>query len=331
MRRSGASGRGRATLLALALLGGGVAAAEELRDWLARMDRAVETLNYHGVLVHMHGGEADVLRIVHRVEDGRVTERITSVDGPGREIIRDDDHVTCIMPDQQAVLVEPRDERDGSQSPLRGRLPLLEAFNADFYTLAFVAGGKVAGRDTRAISVQPRDDYRYGYGLWLDELTGMPLKVQLRDAAGVVVEEIMFADITLPPAIDAEDVRPSMTTESYATKRMPARIDEPADARAPAWEATELPAGFRLTVSHARAAANGAPTRQMVYSDGLASVSVFIDSGLGAGESGEGASMMGGANAYTTRQNGHVITAIGEVPMRTVELIAHAMRPLSQP
>ncbi len=176
----------RLSALSVLALFGLAQAADDPDDWLRRMSEAVELLNYEGTLVHMHGEEADVLQVVHRVENGRVSERLTALGGAGREIIRNDDEVTCIFPDQQSVLVEQRKDRDSSQSPLRGSLPSAERISSAHYHVAFLRSSRVAGRNAQIIAIRPKDSYRYGYRLWIDRATAMPLKSQLRDDQGNV-------------------------------------------------------------------------------------------------------------------------------------------------
>lgn len=319
-------------LAAAVLAGRSAAAADDPRAWLDRMARAIDELNYAGDLVHVHGGDTSVMRIVHRVEDGRVTERITSEDAE-REIIRTDDTVTCIFPDQRTVLVEERDAGDaGGGSPLRAHLPGAGGLDAALYHVAFAGAERVAGRKTLAIAIRPKDGFRYGYRIWLDEQTALPLHTQLVDEAGNTMEQVRFTDIELPGTIPDSAVRPSVSTESFAVRRSPSPA-APADGPLGAdWGAAELPPGFRLSVRQARVSPDArAGLRHLVYSDGLATVSLFIEPAVAASEQAEGLSQIGAANAYTTTVDGHMITAVGDVPARTVELLARSARPPAQP
>lgn len=304
-------------------------AADSPESWLMRMAESVEGLNYQGTLVHMHGGDADILMIVHRVEDGRVTERITAIDGAGREIIRDDDQVMCILPDKQAVIVEPRDAGNSKQSPLQGRLPRLDTFDQRYYSLSLQGDGSIAGRAAILLAVQPADEFRYGYRMWLDLETGMPLKTQLRDTAGTVLEQILFTEISIGGDISLSAVQPSASIQEFNWQRTTS--SEVADGSQANWhwQATQLPAGFRPMAVRSKIVPGAAsPVEQFVFTDGLATVSVFVESGMGSGDEGEGVSSMGAANAYTFRHRGHLITAVGEVPVTTVEMIAMSMRPM---
>jgi sigma-E factor negative regulatory protein RseB len=187
------------------------------------------------------------------------------------------------------------------------------------------------GRDTRIVTVRPTDNYRYGYRVWLDSATAMPLKVQIAGEDGVVIEQLLFSDISLPERIPASAVQPSMAIDSFSWRRSPTASDPgPAAAvGAEAWRVDSLPPGFSLRTVRSEGAKNAETSLEhLVYSDGVASVSVFIESGVAAGEQGEGPSRMGGANAYTTVLEGYLITAVGEVPVRTVETIARSIRPV---
>jgi sigma-E factor negative regulatory protein RseB len=316
-------------LLLAALPCAAAAAGDSPKAWLERMANAVEYLNYEGTLVHLNGGDTSVMHVTHRVEKGRVTERIISDDG-GRQIIRTDDEVTCIFPDQRTVLVEPRDDGDQSQSPLRGHLPRAASIDASLYLLSFAAPERIAGRDTKGIAIRPKDAFRYGYRIWVDRATGMPLKTQLVDEQNRVLEQVLFTQIMLPGQIPVSAVKPSVPIDSFAVRRTERPAVAAADPSVVDWGASELPPGFKVAVRKAKVAPDaGSGLRHVVYSDGLATVSLFVEPAVAASEQAEGLSQIGAANAYTTTIDGHMVTAIGEVPARTVEIFAQSARPVA--
>lgn len=320
-------GPGTGIFCALLLIPALGAAADDPRAWLERMTNAVEYLNYEGKLSHVLGGDSSTLDIVHRVENGRVTERLFSQDA-GREIIRNDDTVTCIFPDQRTVLVEERDVQDKEQSPLRGRLPGAESIDESLYHVGFAGSDRIAGRNAQGIAIRPKDAFRYGYRIWLDRVTAMPLKTQLVDEEGNVLEQIWFSEIMLPSRIPASAVQPSMSTNNFSIRRSSTTTAAAAGPQIEDWGAGETPPGFRLTVRQAKVAPDaGTGLRHLVYSDGLATVSLFIEPAVAASEQAEGLSQIGAANAYTTTIDGRMITAVGEVPARTVEIFAVSARP----
>ena len=297
------------------------------------MGYALEYLNYEGTLIQLDGADAAVMRVVHRVENGVPTERITAMDEVGREIIRRGDDVTCILPDQKEVLVGEGAEGQQGASPLRQQFAGDVNFDDRYYRLAIASGGRLVGRDTRVVTVRPTDNYRYGYRLWLDHATAMPLKVQVSGDDGVVVEQLLFSDISLPERIPESAVQPSVTIDSFTRQHSPRSAPAaPAAAESSAWRVESLPPGFRLrAVRSQRSGTAAAALDHLVYSDGVASVSVFIEAGVMPLEQGEGPSRIGAANAWTTMTGGYLVTAVGEVPVRTVETIARSVRPVSGP
>lgn len=316
-------------LVASAVLAGPALGADDARGWLERMGQALETLNYEGTLIQLQGTDVAVMRIVHRVENGVQTERITALDDVGREIIRQEQEVIFILPDEQAVMVGARGEKAVGMSPLRQQLGGVR-FDDLYYKLTAASAGKLLGRTTHLVTIQPADTYRFGYRVWLDQATGMPLKVQIADSDGEVVEQLRFSDISLPERIPASALQSSAKLDSYTWQRPPAASGSgpsPAEKQGN-WRAVALPPGFSLrAVRSEQAEEDTDALEQLVYSDGVASVSVFVESGVAAAERGEGPSRMGAANAYTTDLGVYMITAVGEVPLSTVKAIARAIRP----
>lgn len=297
--------------------------AESAREWLSRMSDAVERLNYEGTLVNMQGSEVETLFIIHRYADGEVSERIVAMDGPGREIIRHQDQVTCIFPDQRRVLVDERTD----VSPLVAALPAYSEELERHYGLSLGGSARVAGRQARKVEIKPKDAYRYGYTLWLDEETGMPLKSQLEDERGDMLEQLKFTKIELPDSIPASAIASQIDTTGFRFVR--AVPDQERPLAASRWRVGGLPAGFRLSFTTVKVmSGSDTPVEHRVYSDGLASVSVFIEDPANTEvEAMTGFSRVGSTNAFSRRLNGHTVTAVGEVPRTTVRSIAISLVP----
>jgi sigma-E factor negative regulatory protein RseB len=303
-------------------------AADDSTEWLERMGQAVDTLNYRGVLVHMYSGEADVSQIVHRVAEGIVTERVTAMDETGREIIRNNGKVTCIFPDRKVIMVE--HQMDADTTPGVGQFPKFRDLDQASYSVEMIGAARAVGREAVILSVMPMDSYRYGYRLWLDRDTAMLLKSQLLSERGSVVEEFMFTDISFADSIPVADAQSSIDVDSFTWERPEPAMNIQVRLDAALWSATDLPAGFALAAVRSKQGSDGKdPMEQLVYSDGLASVSVFVEVGVAASEQAEGPSQVGAANAYTTTLDGRLITAVGDVPERTATMIAKSVQPAS--
>jgi len=308
--------------------------AEDPREWLEKMNHALATRNYDGTFFHLSEGRVETMRIVHRVRAGSVTERLQSLDGSGREFVRNNDELTCYLPDQHTVLVEPRPEH----GPFLGSLPQFGLGVNEFYRIESLPAARILGRAARVIAVTPKDQFRFGYRLWLDEKTAMPLKTQLCDSRGQVIEQIFFARLEMPESIPDSALAPAVRTEGMRWVRQGPSHDTASPALS-AFRARELPPGFHLTIAGAQTIGGAtAPASHLVYSDGLATVSVFVEApppnapGADANAAApaeppmQGLARVGSGYAYSTVVQGHQVTAVGEVPAQTVEFIAHSVK-----
>jgi sigma-E factor negative regulatory protein RseB len=292
----------------------------EPNDWLNRMAAAVQRTSYEGTVIRIRNGEAEAIKVVHTISDGIVHEKVVSQEGDGLEIIRKGNEVHCILPDSRSVLVDEWDDR----STLFSTLPSSDVRFGNEYDVSVVRKERVAGRQAVLVAIRPHDDYRFGHRIWLDTETAFPLQTQLIDTDGTPIEQVKFADINLSRSIDPDMLSPSVDISSFrwvdqAPRHANHAINTP-------WRAAELPRGFRAVATHGETMPGGTEvTTHILYSDGLANVSVFI---APAGESmEEGALEIGGSSSYSTVIEGHRVTAVGEVPTMTLEQIATTMKP----
>jgi sigma-E factor negative regulatory protein RseB len=288
------------------------------------MDHALTTRNYDGTFSHWQGGRVEMLRIIHRVQDGAVSERLASLDGSGREFIRTGSSLACYLPDRRTVLVEERP----TEESLVG-FPTVNDQTASLYDIRELGHTRLNRRETHVITVSPKDEYRYGYRLWIDDSTAMPLKSQLADAHGQVIEQIVFASLTLSSRIPDVAFRPEISTEGFRWLRNDAAPHLQPGSAGLAWNAMSLPPGFRMTARSAQILPGSAgPVDHLVFTDGFASVSVFVErqpAPSGPPPVPESATV-GSSSAFSTVVDGHKITAVGEVPPATVRFIASQLK-----
>jgi sigma-E factor negative regulatory protein RseB len=297
-------------------------ADDDARQWLARTDEALATRNYQGVFVHEHAGHTETLRVIHRVVGDVVSERLLSMDGSGREFIRRGTELTTYLPDRHLVLVE----NSPDKSLLLSGLPRVDASTASQYEVRMLEHTRVSGRDAVLIAVTPMDALRYGYRLWVDAATGMPLKTQLRDDHGDVLEQIVFTDLRLPAHIADSLLEPAVDARNYRWVRRDHDVDVASLGARITWQAGALPPGFRMTASSTQMLPGGSsPVEHLVFSDGMASVSVFVEPQSGATPAHDDAARLGSSSAYSTIIEGYRVTAVGEVPLDTVRTIAQAV------
>jgi sigma-E factor negative regulatory protein RseB len=151
--------------VAISAMPTGALAQQSPAEWLERMASAVGSTNYQGTVIRQMRGESEALKVVHKIVDGVVNERVTSQEGNGLEIIRIGNDVHCILPDQKSVLVEGWN----NQSTLFSPLPRTEVVDTPQYDLSITREGRVAGRAAVLLAVRPHDEYRYAHRIWLDK------------------------------------------------------------------------------------------------------------------------------------------------------------------
>lgn len=313
-----------AAMMLLALCGAGCLCAGNAfaddgpHELLDRMSTAVQTTNYEGTVLRISDGHAEALKVIHTVTDGVIREKVIAQEGNGLEIIRNGNEVHCILPEQKSVLVEEWND----QSTLFSTLPSSNLRFGSEYDVKIAGKQRVAGREAVQIAIKPHDEFRYEHRVWLDTETGFPLQTQLIGADGAPLEQIKFADIRLDPEIVATSLTSTYSTENFKWYNQPKRpASRVVDNR---WQNTSLPLGFRLVSSQAEVMPGSDDTvTHLLYSDGLASVSVFI--ALHADERMSKRGRAGASNSYSTVNGDYRVTAVGEVPAATVERIATSM------
>lgn len=292
---------------------------DSARQWLDNMSESLQSLDYDGTFVYYHDGKLEAMRIVHQAGAGGEKERLMSLTGSAREVLRDDKAVTCIMPDNKSVMV-------GQSRPRQPFPDVPEDLDSlsPYYQLRDVGEDRVAGLMTRVIDITPRDKYRYGYRFWIDTTNFMLLKFELSAVDGTAIEQVMFTGLRVGDRIPAADLEPSLTGEGYNWFRQGTTAGNPAATPGqPDWTIKQLPAGFNLTdYQRKRLHQGGAQAEHMVFSDGLATVSVYVEKMMADSTAFTGLSSMGAMNAYGTVLDDHQITVVGEVPAATVQNMA---------
>ncbi|MBT8098611.1 MAG: MucB/RseB C-terminal domain-containing protein [Gammaproteobacteria bacterium] len=317
--------RHSAAKLTLALCGVAIFAQESVRadegphEWLDRMSRAVQSTNYEGTVIRISNGRTEALKVIHTVTDGIIKERVIAQEGDGLEIIRIGNEVHCILPGRQSVLVEEWND----QSTLFSTLPSSHLRFGNEYDVKIVAKDRVAGRDAIRLAIKPHDEFRYEHRVWLDTQTGFPLQTQLIGNSSEPLEQVKFADINFDTEINASALMPTYSTENFKWYNQPRRqITKVEDSN---WHNPNLPAGFELvSAQHEVMPGTTDVVTHLLYSDGLASVSVFV--APHADEKISAKKRAGASNSFSTVIKDFRITAVGEVPAATVERVASSMQ-----
>jgi sigma-E factor negative regulatory protein RseB len=291
------------------------AQSPETLSWLRKIHDATQRLSYTGTFVYQNGDRTETSRITRYVDASGDIEKLEVMDGVPREIVRTKDTVRCYLPDSRVVKVDRRAERT-----FPALLPERISALARHYDISLGETRRIAGFDCQAVLLKPKDNLRYGYKLYADVNSGMLLEAVTVDSAGRKVEEFRFTQLTLG------NVTRDMVRPRHAVKEWRVEDTEAAPTRLAGWGlASELP-GFRKVTELKRRLGESGPVGQMVYSDGLAAVSVFIEPLEGRRDPVRtGLASMGAIHIYTREVANHMITVVGEAPAVSVQRIADAV------
>ncbi len=291
-------------------------------SWLRKMASASRQLNYTGTFVYRHGSDIEASRIVHFVNAaGGEFEKLETLDGPPREVIRTNDQVTCYLPSSRTVLVEKRSAR---RFPSMLPAPLTSGI-AEHYTVREAGLDRTAGYRCRVLLLMPKDRLRYGHEFCAEASSGLPLRAKTFNEKGGVLESFAFTELKLGGKFDREQVQSRYAADSKDWKIGRSASPSSAHASSTGWVLSrELPGFKKVTESRRSIAGRGSPVSHLVYSDGLAAVSVFIEP-LPKSRPRRSLSHQGAVNIYVRLVDDHMVTALGEAPAETVMRIANSL------
>ncbi len=299
-------------LAALPALADTAAPIEQLRQ----MAQSLRTLDYEGSFVFQSGARVDTLRIVHSAA-GIERERLTRMSGPPSQATRQGQSITVRQEGKAPVSFSA-----GATARLLPLVPVdAAALPNENYRLRMADPDRVAGYDTNVIDIAANDAYRYSYRLWLDREHQLPLRVAVLDDNQRIVEQYMFAVLLIGSAsaanLSVDDASAPVTTApAAATLRGNAR-----------WTVNDLPQGYSLRARQAMPS-SGKDSEQLVFSDGLASVSAYIEP-TPEPISDDVALARGAMNVYIHRDRSWRYTVLGNVPAATVQRIAVSISAVS--
>ena len=241
-------------------------------DWLKTAAFAAHQTDYSGVFVYQYGNHVETSRIAHIVAPDSEYEKLESLDGPKREIVRHHGQVWCYS---NHKMVQVGSEQSQGSFPLL--LPgQLSALN-DNYLIKDEGRGRVAGYDTQIILFQPKDSLRYAHKIWIHTDSGLLLKSIVLNEKNEVVEQYAFTQLKFGTEADRSWIKSSNEMESAANKVKPYSAGH-AKSFNSGWVVDAMPLGFKKTMEILRPMpGKHAPVTQLVFSDGLSAISVFIE------------------------------------------------------
>jgi sigma-E factor negative regulatory protein RseB len=303
-----------------------IADKRDAQAWLKKIQTAAKTLNYSGTFVYQQANQVRTSRITHIRSGKNEIEKLEILDGKQREYIRRNNEIISYVPDTKTLLIEKR----VAQDVFPAMLNVNPASLTDHYQVRKGGTARIAGYSTQAIILEPRDNLRYGYKLWAEKKSGLLLRAQTINQKVEVVEQISFSQIQIG-GIHRNRVKPTFTnTQGWHVENAVMR-----QMKVSGWSVKSLPPGFKkirevqrlVSDSPAVQASNSASAArevsQIVFSDGLAAISVFIEPSS-SGRT-EGYMQQGAVNIVGKRQGDFWLTIVGEVPLLAIRQVANSI------
>lgn len=309
--------------------------------WLETMAFAAHQTNYSGTFIYQYGNQVETSRITHVVDKNGEHGRLERLDGERLEIIRNNGQVWCYFGNHK-VRVEPF--RGGREFPalLPEQLTLL---NRNYLVKQESGDARVAGFHAHAILIQPRDNLRYIHKVWAHNDSGLLLKAEVLDDRGDVIEQYAFTQLNIGGNIDRGWIKKeppgsesSSETSAFHSHREPHQKElphivhqVPVGAKIvpvnSGWRVDAMPPGFKKIAEVSRQIhGKDGSVIQMVYSDGLAGISIFIEKSDNDEDDHPNLFSQGIIQVYSKPIGEHLVTVVGEVPPQTVMQVADSVR-----
>ena len=308
-----------------------------INDWLMRAHESSKKRAYIGTYVLSSGGAMSTAKIWHVCEGDQQMERVETLTGAPRSIFRHNDKVVTFMPEQKVVRTEKRE--------LSGSFPdLVQSANnkiADFYSLKSEGTDRIAGLDADVVLLHPKDNLRFGYRVWTEQKKGLVVKLQTLDIDGKLLEQAAFSELQLDAPVKMDKLVQMMGKVSGYREERPVLVKT--TAKAEGWTLKGTVPGFQPISCYKRpaagaisnaagnvgsgagSAANSDEPMQWIFSDGLASVSLFVEPFDRQRHDKETNAVMGATQSISKQLGSYWLTVMGEVPLQTLRLFANGL------
>jgi sigma-E factor negative regulatory protein RseB len=298
-----------------------VLANGNVNEWLVRIQAAGRNRAYIGTYVVSSDQGVSTARIWHVCDGTQQMERVETLSGAAQTTLRHNDQVVIHNPATKTTLVERRQIWAGIDEIVRN------AAIPEHYNARIASMDRVAGLDAKVLELTARDKWRYSYRVWMEKSTGLVLRMQTLDTNGAMLEELSFSDIQLPAPVKMENIQRLITaaTDESAGNRVNKLAETKLTLTDAAWKIKPVVPGFQSVACYSSGGREQDRTQQCVYSDGLATVSVFSrqsdSSALAQGQ----VSRMGSTRAMAVRYDLWQLTFVGEVPVATLKAFAESV------
>jgi sigma-E factor negative regulatory protein RseB len=285
--------------------------------WMRRLVRNTADTSFELVFV-VSGNQKETMPYMWRrgkMPDESAIEQLSLLNGPGFEQVAHLGKLSIFEPGFAPYSVQ----SDNVQGPIPQAFIYAGVDIEEAYDVLLMGRNRITGRMAQQIRVISKDKTRFGYHLWLDEQSGLLLKLDMYDLDGSLLEQIQVTQLTVSENVNkifagfSVDQLPQVSTR---TTQAPRNL---------LWQVSYLPLGMKVVKQDVhRIERTGQMTEYMLLSDGLVDVSVYVMSANDAFQ--EDLSIATGSNAVVSKTDGRVqVTVIGDIPVITADKIADSI------
>lgn len=286
-------------------------------DWLNRLAEQTDVLSFESIFVVTSSGKDAMPYIWRRatIHNGHRLEQLSLLNGPGFEQIAHQGTVSVFEPGFPAYSVK----GEYVQSPIPDAFIHNPSAILDGYDAIIMGRNRIAGRMAQHIRVVSKDKTRFGYHLWMDEASGLLLKLNTYNLEGKLIEQLQVTQLNISNDLDQlfENFNPDQMPENqlpFSHKQTDLK-----------WDISFLPLGMNvIQKSLHRIQRTGQLAEYMLLSDGVVDVSVYLFEANPAFD--QQSSWHSGQNAVVARSDGRVqVTVLGKIPEKTANQIADSI------
>ena len=290
--------------------------------WLQRAAQAARQASYEGVYVHTNGDRISTVRVTHITGAGEEHERIEPLDGPDTlEIVRRNDEMYCRFPDAKTVRLDPRITNRFFPGILSASAETIAAS----YDVKLGKTERVLGYECQWIRLDPKDGLRFPQRVCSEMNSGLVLRAKVFNGERQVIEQYSFTDLKLGPQVGRTDLKSIFRARNRQWLSDGSPRDEASNAET-GWTVTRVPAGFNKVAELKRTLpGRSQPVSQIVLTDGLASLSVFVEPNPSPPRTAEASSEDGTTTFFVRPMGDQLVTVLGEVPLSTAQQVARSV------
>jgi sigma-E factor negative regulatory protein RseB len=290
--------------------------------WLQRAAQAARQASYEGVYVHTNGDRISTVRVTHITGAGEEHERIEPLDGPDTlEIVRRNDEMYCRFPDAKTVRLDPRITNRFFPGILAAPAETIAAS----YDVKLGKTERVLGYECQWIRLDPKDGLRFPQRVCSEMNSGLVLRAKVLNGERQVIEQYSFTDLKLGPQVGRTDLKSIFRARNRQWLSDGSPRDEASNAET-GWAVTRAPAGFNKVAELKRTLpGRSQPVSQIVLTDGLATLSVFVEPNPSPPRTAEASSEDGTTTFFVRPMGDQLVTVLGEVPLATAQQVARSV------